>query len=115
MKLRFAAPLLLLGFGLASPAAFAGVPLKHRIRVDSFRVERDVTPGRNKVVGTLTNVSRAPVRTAKIRFRLFDARGRGIGMAVDEVHDLGPGKTWKFHARALGNVSRAHLLSVQAE
>jgi hypothetical protein len=115
MKLRFAVPLLLLGFGWASPAAFANEPLTHRIRVDSFRVERDITPGRNKVVGTLTNVSRAPVHAAKIRFRLFDATGRGVGLAVDEVHDLAPGQTWKFHARALGNVSRAHLLSVEAK
>jgi hypothetical protein len=30
------------------------------------------------------------------------------------VHDLGPGQTWKFHARALGNVSRARLLSIEA-
>jgi hypothetical protein len=115
MKLRFTVPLLLLGFGLASSAAFAGEPLKHRIRVDSFRVERDITPGRNKVVGTLTNVSRAPVRVAKVSFRLLDATGRGIGVAVDEVHDLGPNQTWKFHARALGNVSRARLLSVESE
>ncbi|MBB6188097.1 FxLYD domain-containing protein [Rhodanobacter sp. MP7CTX1] len=115
MKLRFAVPLLLLVSGLASSAAFAGEPLKHRVRVDSFRVERDITPGRNKVVGTLTNVSRAPVRVAKVRFRLFDATGRGIGLAVDEVHDLEPGQTWKFHARAPGNVSRAHLLSVEAK
>jgi hypothetical protein len=115
MKLRFTVPLLLLGFGLASSSALAGEPSKHRIRVDSFRVERDITPGRNKVVGTLTNVSRAPVRAARIRFRLFDANGRGIGMAVDEVHDLAPGQTWKFHARALGNVSRAHLVSVEAK
>jgi hypothetical protein len=115
MKLRFTVPLLLLGFGLASPAAFSSEPLKHRIRVDSFRVERDVTLGRNKVVGTLTNVSRASVHAAKICFRLFDATGRGIGLAVDEVHDLEPGQTWKFHARARGNVSRAHLLSIEAE
>ena len=115
MKLRFAVPVLLLGFGLASSAAFASEPLKPRIRVDSFRVERDVTPGRNKVVGTLTNVSRAPFRTTRVCFRLFDATGRGIGQAVDEVHNLEPGQTWKFHARALGNVSRARLLSIESE
>jgi hypothetical protein len=115
MKLRFTVLLLLLGFGLITSAAFAAAPLKHRVRVDSFRVERDITPGRNKVVGTLTNVSRAPVRTARIRFRLFDATGRGIGQAVDEVHDLEPGQTWKFHAPARGNVSRARILSVEAK
>jgi hypothetical protein len=114
MKFRFTLPLLLVGFALVSQSAVAAVPPKHRVRIGSFRVERDITPGRNKVVGTLTNVSHVPVHEARVRFRLFDARGRGIGLATDEVHNLGPGQTWKFHARAPGNVSRARLVSVEA-
>lgn len=78
-------------------------------------MERDVTPGRNKVVGSLTNISRAPVHTAQVRFRLFDAKGHAVGQAVDEVHDLAPGHTWKFHALARGNVSRARLVAVETK
>ena len=109
--------LMLLGIGLAATAtaAIAGKPLKHPVHVGTYRVERDVTPGRNKVVGTLTNVSRAPVHTTRVSFRLFDANGHVIGRAVDEVHDLEPGQTWKFHAHARGNVSRARLLRVETE
>jgi len=114
MNLRSAAVSLLLLLCVASSTALAAEPLKHRVRVGSYRVERDVTPGRNKIVGTLTNVSRTPVHTAKVRFRLFDAKGHAVGQAVDEVHDLGAGQTWKFHARARGNVSRARLMSVEA-
>jgi hypothetical protein len=109
--------LLLLGLGLATTtmAATASKPLRHPVHVGSYRVERDVTPGRNKVVGTLTNVSPARIHATRVKFRLFDARGRAIGNAVDEVHDLEPGQTWKFHAHARGNVSRARLLRVETE
>lgn len=115
MNLRSTVVMLLLVFGFCSSTAMASEPLKHRIRVGSYRVERDVTPGRNKIVGTLTNVSHTPVHTARVRFRLFDAKGHAVGQAVDEVHDLGAGQTWKFHARARGNVSRARLVSVEAK
>jgi hypothetical protein len=109
--------LVLLGVGLAATAmaTVSGKPLKHPVHVGSYRVERDVTPGRNKVVGTLTNVSRAPIHSARISFRLFDAKGHAVGSAVDEVHDLEPGQTWKFHARARGNVSRARLMRVETK
>ncbi|RDI98804.1 hypothetical protein DVT68_09845 [Dyella solisilvae] len=83
------------------------------MHVGPYRVERDVKPGRNKVVGTLSNVGHARVRTAKVSFRLFDANGRAVGRASDEVHNLKPGQTWKFHAFARGNVSRARLLKVE--
>jgi len=49
-----------------------------------------------------------------VSFRLFDAKGHAIGRASDEIHDLNPGQTWKFHALAKGNVSRARLLRVEA-
>ena len=109
--------LMLLGLGLASTAmaTAASKPVKHAVRVGSYRVERDVTPGRNKVVGTLTNVSPARIHATRVKFRLFDAKGRAIGNAVDEVHDLQPGQTWKFHARARGNVSRARLWRVETQ
>jgi hypothetical protein len=113
MKLRSTLVLLLLGFTLVSQPALATAPAKHRVRIGSFRVERDITPGRNKVVGTLTNISRTPIHQAKVRFRLFDARWHGIGVATDEVQNLGPGQTWTFHAQAAGNVSHARLVSVQ--
>jgi hypothetical protein len=104
----------LLVLGLVSSVAWAGTapPVRH-VRVGAYRVERDVTPGRNKVVGTLTNVGRVPVHSAKISFRLFDAKGHAIGRATDQVRGLGPGQTWKFHAKARGNVSRARLLRVE--
>lgn len=115
MNLRKTAALLLIGMGLASSTAWAAGTVKHNVRVGTYRVERDVTPGRNKVVGTLTNVSHAPVHSAKVSFRLFDAKGRAIGRATDETHDLQPGQTWKFHAVARGNVSRARLLQVKTQ
>lgn len=107
--------LLLLGAGLATMATATAshAPLKHNVQLGSYRVERDVTPGRNKVVGTLTNVSHSPIHATRVSFRLLDARGRVVGHAVDEVHDLQPGQTWKFHALARGNVSRARLLRVE--
>lgn len=113
--------LMLIGVGFAAmatataAAAVTGKRVKNPVHVGTYRVERDVTPGRNKVVGTLTNVSRAPVHTTRVSFRLFDAHGHAIGRAVDEMHDLAPGQTWKFHARARGNVSRARLLRVETE
>ena len=103
-----------LACGFASPAAWAGKSLAHAVRVGHYRVERDVRPGRNKVVGTLSNAGRARVRTVRISFRLFDARGHAIGRATAEAHDLAPGQVWKFHAPARGNVSRARLLQVEA-
>jgi hypothetical protein len=115
MNFRLAVLWVLLGYGLASSAAFAGESLRHDIRVASYRVERDVTPGRNKVVGTLVNVGGVRVHVARISFRLFDANGRAIGSATDEVHDLEPGQTWKFHAFARGNVSRARLVRIEAK
>lgn len=114
MNLRSIALVLWVGLSLVSSTAWAGTPAKPAVRVGSYRVERDVTPGRNKVVGTLTNVGHRPVHSAKVSFQLFDAKGRAIGRATDEVHDLEPGKTWKFHASARGNVSRARLLRVDA-
>ncbi|WP_201314579.1 FxLYD domain-containing protein [Dyella sp. EPa41] len=104
-----------LACGLASPAAWAGKSLTHAVHVGPYRVERDVKPGRNKVVGTLSNTGRVRVHTAKVSFRLYDAKGRAIGRASDQVHNLKPGQTWKFHALARGNVSRARLLKVEAE
>lgn len=109
MTLRPIACLLLAGLALASSAALATAAPKHAIHVDGFRVERDITPGRNKVVGTLTNVSHARVHRITIRFVLFDAKGRRLGTATDETHDLAPGHAWKFHAPARGNVSRARI------
>jgi len=114
MILRAAALLSLL-LAFASPPVSAAQPVHHRVRVGAFRVERDITPGRNKVVGSLTNISRAPIHTARIRFRLFDAKGHVVGQAMDEVHDLPAGKSWKFHALARGNVSRARLVSVETK
>lgn len=116
MNFRSVVVATLFGLGLVSSAAFAAPskPSPKHVRVGSYRVERDVTPGRNKVVGTLTNVGRTPVHVAKVRFRLFDAKGRPIGSVADEVHDLKPGQTWKFHTFARGNVSRARLLHVEA-
>ncbi len=104
-----------LACGLASPAAWASKSLTHAVHVGPYRVERDVKPGRNRVVGTLSNTGHVRVHTAKVSFRLFDARGRSIGHATDEVHNLKPGQTWRFHALARGNVSRARLLKVEAE
>jgi hypothetical protein len=115
MIFRLTVLLVLLGYGLASSAAFAGESPRQHVRVASYRVERDVTPGRNKVVGTLVNVGRMRAHVVKISFRLFDATGRTIGGATDEVRDLQPGQTWKFHALARGNVSRARLLRVEAK
>jgi hypothetical protein len=60
-----------------------------------------------------TNVGRVPVHSARVSFRLFDAKGHAIGRATDEVHNLAPGQTWKFHAVARGNVSRARVLRVE--
>ncbi|ULU24607.1 FxLYD domain-containing protein [Dyella terrae] len=113
MNFRSTALVLLVSLGLASSGAWAATPAKPSVRVGSYRVERDVTPGRNKVVGTLTNVGHKPVHSAKVSFRLFDAKGHAIGRATDEVHDLGPGQSQKFHASARGNVSRARLLRVE--
>jgi hypothetical protein len=101
-----------LGNSWAAPAA-ATKPASHGVHLGSYRVERDVTPSRDKVVGTLTNVGRVRVHSARVSFRLFDANGHVIGRATDEVHDLDPGHTWKFHAIARGNVSRARLLRVE--
>ena len=95
-----------------SSTAFAKALPPH-VHVGAYRVERDVTPGRNKVVGTLTNTGRTPVHQVKVSFRLFDAKGHAIGQATDEAHDLQPGQTWKFHAVARGNVSRAKLLPLK--
>jgi hypothetical protein len=115
MNLRSTVALLLFGLALASSTASAAGAVKREVRVGSYRVERDVTPGRNKVVGTLTNMGCTPVRDVKVSFRLFDAKGRVIGRATDEAHDLQPGQTWKFHAVAHGNVSRARLLQVKTQ
>ena len=112
MKRRSIVWWVLLGCLVSSSAVAAAAPARH-VRLGPYRVERDVTPGRNKVVGTLTNVGRVPVHSAKVSFRLFDAKGHAIGRATDEVHNLAPGQTWKFHASARGNVSRARLLRVE--
>jgi hypothetical protein len=111
-------PRMVLGSCLAMVGlvAHAGVsPTAHGLRMGAYRVERDVTPGRNKVVGTLTNRGHARVHTVRVSFRLLDAKGRVIGRAYDAVHDLQPGQTWKFHANARGNVSHARLIGVVAE
>jgi len=115
MNLRLTAALLLFGLGLASSTASAAGAVKHKVHVGSYRVERDVKPGRNKVVGTLTNVGHTRVHDVKVSFRLFDAKGRMIGRATDEAHNLQPGQTWKFHAVARGNVSRARLQQVKTQ
>ncbi len=104
-----------LGSAWAATPAPVSKSVGHAIHVGSYRVERDVTPSRNKVVGTLTNVGRLRVHSARVSFRLFDAKGHVVGRATDEVHDLEPGHTWKFHAIARGNVSRARLLRVEAK
>ncbi|WP_144240803.1 FxLYD domain-containing protein [Dyella japonica] len=114
MNFRSTVALLLLGFGLMSSIATATGVVRPKVHLGTYRVERDVTPGRNKVVGTLTNTGKVPVHSARVSFRLFDATGRAIGRATDEVHDLEPGQSWKFHAQARGNVSRARLLRVEA-
>ena len=88
---------------------------RHDVRVGSYRVERDVTPGRNKVVGTLTNISGTKIHTVRVSFRLLDAHWRVIGRGTDETHELAPGQIWKFHAPARGNVSRARLLQVDVD
>lgn len=112
MKIRLTLFVTLLGAALLSSPAFAKEPVAH-VRVVSYRVERDVKPGRNKVVGTLTNVGHTRVHDVTVSFRLFDAKGRVIGRATDQAHDLQPGQSWKFHAVAHGNVSRAKLLQVK--
>ncbi|RAO78066.1 FxLYD domain-containing protein [Dyella jiangningensis] len=115
MNLRITLLVAALACGLASPAAWAGKSLTHAVHVGSYRVERDVKPGRNKVVGTLSNTGHVRVHTAKVSFRLYDAKGHVVGRASDQVHNLKPGQTWKFHALARGNVSRARLVKVEAE
>lgn len=117
MKIRLTLLAAWLGAALFSSTASASQAAAHgthgTVHMGAYRVERDVTPGRNKVVGTLTNTGRTPVHAVKVSFRLFDAKGRAIGHATDEAHDLQPGQTWKFHALARGNVSRARLLQVK--
>ncbi len=115
MNLRITLLFAALACGMASPAAWAGKSLSHAVHVGPYRVERDVKPGRNKVVGTLSNTGHVRIHTAKVSFRLFDAKGRAVGRATDEVHNLKPGQTWKFHALARGNVSHARLLKLEAE
>ena len=114
MNVRSTFSFLLLACGVASSAAFAGASPRQDIRVASYRVERDVTPGRNKVVGVLVNDGPVLIHDLRISFSIFDATGRAIGGATDEVHNLGPGQAWKFHALARGNVSRARLVRVVA-
>lgn len=112
MKRRSIVWWVLLGCVVSSSAVAAGAPVRH-VRLGAYRVERDVKPGHNKVVGTLTNVGRVPVHSARVSFRLFDAKGHAIGRATDQVHNLAPGQTWKFHAVARGNVSRVRVLRVE--
>jgi hypothetical protein len=101
-----------LALAVLSFSAAATVHSRPALRVDSYRVERSVTPGRNKVVGHASNRGTTTIRTARVRFRLFDANGKQVGVAQDDVHNLHPGQTWTFHAKAMGNVSRAKLARV---
>ncbi|WP_425601524.1 FxLYD domain-containing protein [Dyella humicola] len=85
-----------------------------RVRVEGYRVERDVRPGRNRGVGRAVNISGRRLRDVRARFRVFDARGRRIGWPSDSIMDLRAGQSWRFRAPAAGNVSRARLASADS-
>ncbi|MFC4525100.1 hypothetical protein ISN76_02530 [Dyella halodurans] len=94
-----------------SPSANAQMGAGRRVRVDNYRVERDVRPDRTRVVGRAVNVSGRRLRDVRVRFRVFDSRGRQIGWASDGIADMRAGQSWRFRAAAGGNVSRARLAS----
>ena len=113
MRIRLAAATLAIATAFSfSPSTHAfQVGASRRVRVDSYRVERDVRPGRSWVVGRAVNISGRRLRDVRVRFRLFDARGRQIGWATDGIMDFRAGQSWRFRASAAGNVSRARLAS----
>jgi hypothetical protein len=113
MRNRLAAvALAIAGAFSISPSADAfQVGAGRRVRVDSYRVERDVRQGRNRVVGRAVNISGRRLRDVRVRFRVFDNRGRQIGWATDGIMDFRAGQSWRFRAPASGNASRARLVS----
>jgi hypothetical protein len=113
MRYRLAAAALAIAaaFSISPNADAFQVGAGRRVRVDSYRVERDVRPGRTRVVGRAVNISGRRLRDVRVRFRVFDSRGRQIGWASDAIMDFRAGQSWRFRAPAAGNVTRARLAS----
>lgn len=113
MRYRLAATVLAIAAAFSiSPSADAfQIGAGRRVRVDNYRVERDARQGRTRVVGRAVNISGRRLRDVRVRFRVFDARGRQIGWATDGIMDFRAGQSWRFRAPAAGNASRASLAS----
>jgi hypothetical protein len=113
MRYRLAATALAIAAAFSiSPSADAfQVGAGRRVRVDNYRVERNFGPGRTQVVGRAVNISGRRLRDVRVRFRVFDSRGRQIGWATDGIMDFRAGQSWRFRASAAGNATRARLVS----
>lgn len=53
-----------------------------------------------EITGFVTNNTGKLVKTAFIRFNLYDAQGTLIGNAADYIKDLAPGDRWKFETKS---------------
>ena len=115
MRYRLAAATLAIAalFSISPSANAFQVGAGRRVRVDNYRVERDVRQDRTRVVGRAVNISGRRLRDVRVRFRVFDARGRQIGWATDGIRDMRAGNSWRFRAPAAGNASRARLVSAE--
>lgn len=71
--------------------------------------------GTGRVYGTVLNDCDRSYRYVEIDFKLTDADGAVVGIAMTNVTALGPHETWKFEAIAMHDFSRYQLESLKGD
>ena len=64
-------------------------------------LDTSITPtefGNRNITGTVANHSTKTYGYVAVEFNLYDAAGNQVGDTIDSVHNLEPGRRWKFKA-----------------
>lgn len=92
----------------ATVTAYAG---NNGLQISDLEVGVEST-GIQAVTGVATNTSNATIKSAFIRFNLYDAQNNIIGNTIADGNDIAPGDHWKFKAQAAQKFDHAKLISV---
>lgn len=93
-------------------AAFNAHAGSNALRISDLQVGQDTVTGFPVVTGVATNTSNAAVKSAFVRFNLYDAQNNLIGNTIANGNDIAPGDRWIFKAQSPQPFDHAKLISI---
>lgn len=100
-----------LATALLLAAAFNAHAGNNALQISDLQVSTEPN-GIQFVTGAATNTSNAPIKSAFVRFNLYDAQNNLVGNTIANGENIAPGDRWVFKAYAPQPFDHAKFISV---